>query len=116
MFGTKNKGLVRKAASFSRNSKSGVTRIRRDGYATVNGFSKMNSWWEISAQVRKRSRGLCEDHSSRGLSVKGVDVHHIRSLARGGRTVLSNLIHLCEACHQRRHPGNTHLREHHRNK
>lgn len=103
MFGVKPKGLVRKAASFSRNSKSGVTKIRRDGYATVNGFSKMNSWWEISAQVRKRARGMCEDHASRGLKVKGVEVHHIRLLSDGGRTVLSNLIHLCKGCHDRRH-------------
>lgn len=103
MFGTKNKGLVRKAASFSRNSKSGVTKIRRDGYSTVNGFSKNNSWWEISAQVRKRSRGQCEDHASRGQSVKGVEVHHITPLSKGGRTVMTNLIHLCKNCHDRRH-------------
>ena len=98
-----NRTLARKAASFSRNSKSGVTRIRRDGYSTVNGFSKKNSWWEISALVRKRSKGLCEDHAVRGFKVKGVEVHHIRRLSDGGRTVLSNLIHLCEACHNRRH-------------
>lgn len=107
MFGTKPKGLVRKAASFSRNTKSGVTKIRRDGYSTVNGFSKQNSWWEISAQVRKRAKGMCEDHASRGFSgIKGVEVHHIRPLSNGGRTVLSNLIHLCKNCHDRRH---THL-------
>jgi len=102
MFG-KNTGLVRKAASFKRNAKSGVTRIRRDGYSTVNGFSKNNSWWEISAQVRKRSGGMCEDHASRGLKVPGVEVHHIRPLSKGGRTVLSNLLHLCLGCHNRRH-------------
>jgi 5-methylcytosine-specific restriction endonuclease McrA len=96
------KGLVRKAASFRR-TKSGVTKIRRDGYSTVQGFSKANEWWEISARVRKRSKGLCEDHAVRGFKVKGVEVHHIRPLSAGGRTVLSNLIHLCEACHNRRH-------------
>ena len=95
-------GVVRKAASF-RHTKSGVTKIRRDGYSTVNGFSKKNSWWEISAQVRKRSKGMCEDHLSRGLKVAGVEVHHITPLSKGGRTVLSNLIHVCKACHDRRH-------------
>jgi 5-methylcytosine-specific restriction endonuclease McrA len=94
--------VVRKAASFRRTA-SGVTKIRRDGYSTQNGMSVKNSWWEISAKVRKRSKGLCEDHASRGLKVKGVEVHHIVPLSKGGRTVLSNLIHLCEDCHDRRH-------------
>ena len=102
MFGAKTKGLVRKAASF-RHTKSGVTKIRRDGYSTVNGFSKNNEWWAISAQVRKRSKGMCEAHAARGLKVKGVEVHHIVPLSKGGRTVLSNLIHVCEECHNRRH-------------
>jgi hypothetical protein len=30
--------------------------------------------------------------------------------------VLSNLIHVCETCHQKRHPGNHHLTSHHRSK
>jgi len=92
----------RKAASFRRGA-NGVTKIRRDGYSTVNGFSKANEWWEISAQVRKRSGGWCEDHLRRNLKVKGVEVHHIIPLGRGGRTVLSNLLHLCKDCHDRRH-------------
>lgn len=96
------KAVVRKAASFKR-SASGVTKIRRDGYSTVNGFSKANEWWAISAQVRKRSQGWCEDHLRRGAKVKGVEVHHIVALSKGGRTVLSNLIHLCEDCHNCRH-------------
>ena len=105
MWAPKSKGLVRKAATFSR-GKNGVTKIKRDGYSTVNGFSKNNEWWSISAQVRKRSKGLCEDHASRGVKVPGVEVHHILPLSKGGRTVLSNLIHICMACHDRRH---THL-------
>ena len=99
------KAVVRKAASFKR-SASGVTKIRRDGYSTVNGFSKANEWWAISAQVRKRSGGLCEACLREGRKVKGVEVHHLTPLSKGGRTVLSNLMHLCEACHNKRH---THL-------
>lgn len=99
------RSVVRKAASFRRTA-SGVTKIRRDGYSTVNGFSKANEWWTTSAQVRKRSQGWCEDHLRRGIKVKGKEVHHIRPLSAGGRTVLSNLIHLCEECHNKRH---THL-------
>lgn len=96
------RAVVRKAASFKR-SASGVTKIRRDGYSTVNGFSKANEWWAISALVRKRSKGLCEDHLQRGFKVKGTEVHHIRPLSKGGRTVLSNLIHVCDECHNKRH-------------
>lgn len=97
-----NKSVRRKAASFKRTT-SGVTKIRRDGYSTVNGFSKTNEWWAISAQVRKRSGGWCEDHMRRNLMVKGVEVHHITPLSKGGRTVMTNLLHLCEACHNKRH-------------
>jgi 5-methylcytosine-specific restriction endonuclease McrA len=99
---TPNKGLKRKAASFKRNA-MGVTKIKRDGYSTVNGFSKANEWWAISAQVRKRSKGLCEDTIHRGAPVKGHEVHHIVPLSKGGRTTLANLIHLCTGCHDRRH-------------
>lgn len=106
MFLAKAPKVQRKAASFKRTVHSGVTKIRRDGYSTVNGFSKQNEWWAISAIVRKRSKGLCEDHAKRGAQVKGVEVHHIVPLSKGGRTVLSNLLHLCLDCHNRRH---THL-------
>ena len=94
--------VVRKAATFRR-TKSGVTKIRRDGYSSVNGFSKTSEWWLISAQVRKRSQGWCEAHLRVGKKVKGKEVHHIRALSDGGRTVLSNLIHICEDCHNKRH-------------
>lgn len=94
--------VTRRAASFKRGT-NGVTKIRRDGYSTVNGMSKANEWWSISAQVRKRSRGLCEDSSHGVHKVKGIEVHHIRPLSQGGRTIMSNLIHLCMSCHDRRH-------------
>lgn len=96
------KAVVRKAASFRRTA-SGVTKIRRDGYSTVSGFSKTSEWWIISAQVRKRSKGCCEACLRAGKTVKGKEVHHIRKLSDGGRTVLSNLIHLCGDCHNKRH-------------
>ncbi len=92
----------RKAASFRRD-KNGVTKIRRDGYSTVNGFSVSNQWWAISAEVRKRSKGFCEDTVHGLQKVKGVEVHHVIPLSRGGRTVMSNLLHLCKDCHDRRH-------------
>jgi hypothetical protein len=105
--------VVRKAATFARNA-MGVTKIKRDGYSTVNGFSRDNEWWSVSAAVRRRSGGYCEDRRHGVNKVRGTDVHHIVPLGvRGGRTVLSNLIHLCDACHERRHPGNHKLKAHH---
>ncbi len=101
-WGTVNKGIKRKAASFKRGA-NGVTKIRRDGYSTVHGFSVKNEWWAISAEVRKRSKGLCEDTIHRGAKVRGVEVHHIVPLSKGGRTTMTNLLHLCLDCHNRRH-------------
>lgn len=92
----------RKAATFNRNA-MGVTKIKRDGYATVNGFSKKNAWWEISAKVRARSKGMCEDSRHGRNKVPGKEVHHIIPLSKGGTTTLLNLIHLCGACHDLRH-------------
>jgi 5-methylcytosine-specific restriction endonuclease McrA len=42
-----------------------------------------------------------------GTSVRGTykrAVHHIISLSRGGKTVLSNLITECSKCHDKEHP------------
>lgn len=95
--------MWKRHATFKR-SASGVTKIRRDTYNTVNGFSKKNSWWEISAQVRKRDKGLCVPCARKlGLKVKGIEVHHIVPLSKGGKTTMANLILLCKDCHDRRH-------------
>jgi 5-methylcytosine-specific restriction endonuclease McrA len=102
--------MFRKAASFRR-TKSGVTKIKRDGYSTVNGFSKNNEWWAISAEVRKRDKGLCVPCSRRGLVVRGIEVHHIRPLSKGGRTIKSNLMLVCLKCHNARH-NHLHNRAH----
>jgi 5-methylcytosine-specific restriction endonuclease McrA len=84
----------------------GVATIRRDTYNTRNGmsFKSGDGWWTISAEVRKRSRGKCEarrDGVRCGAPAK--DVHHIIPLSKGGANTLSNLIHLCDDCHSRRH-------------
>lgn len=78
---------------------SGTATIRRDNYS-----SGTTGWWTVSGEVRKRSGGKCE------ALVQGVrcnkparDVHHMRPLTKGGVTTKSNLIHLCDDCHKRRH-------------
>lgn len=94
---------ARRTRSARRNA-HGVAPIRRDSYSTQNGMTVKNSWWELSAQVRKRSGGKCEARL-KGLRCNkvAVDVHHIIKLSDGGRNVVSNLIHLCTTCHERRH-------------
>ncbi len=84
-------------------SASGVSKIRRASYNTVNGFSKKSAWWEIRAAVWKRDQGHCVDHKRRGKIVPGKEVHHIIRLSAGGTTTMANLITLCEECHNRRH-------------
>lgn len=85
----------------------GVATIKRASYNTDNGFSTKAGWWELSAAVRKRSKGKCEA-VLKGVrcGAPAVDVHHIVSLNSGGTNALTNMVHLCTSCHDRRH---THL-------
>lgn len=95
--------MWRKAAT-SRMSKSGVVKIRRDSYSTVNGFSVKNSWWDLVAAVRTRAKGQCEAQvNSKRCTAKGNECHHITKLSSGGTNTIANLIFLCQACHDRRH-------------
>lgn len=95
--------MWQRRASVSK-SASGVSRIRRDTYNTVNGFSKVGSWWTIRAEVWKRDKGKCVDCQRRGFATPAKEVHHIIALSRGGTTTKGNLICLCQQCHDRRHP------------
>ena len=96
--------MWQRKASVGRKSASGVVKIRRDSYNTVNGFSQKNAWWDIVAKVRKRANGMCEAHiSGKRCGAKGNECHHIIPLARGGTTTMPNLIYLCESCNNRRH-------------
>lgn len=103
-------------ASVRTSTKTGVARIKRDTYATHNGMSKKNSWWEIRAQVWKRDNGKCVDHKRRGQIVAATEVHHLIPLSRGGTTTMGNLACLCDTCHERRHPHNNHLKNYHGSK
>ena len=94
--------IVKRFAS-SRMNASGVVKIKRDGYSTVNGMSKNNAWWTINAAVLKRDNYRCVPCAKRGRDVKAAEVHHIRGLGDGGRTVMSNLMSVCKTCHDKRH-------------
>lgn len=93
----------RRARTSKRNS-YGVAPIRRDTYNTVNGFSQKNGWFSLNNEVVKRSGGRCEAYT-KGIRCanKGKEAHHIVPLSAGGSNTKSNMIHLCQSCHDRRH-------------
>lgn len=61
-------------------------------------------WKALRDQVRERSGGWCE----RCLVEPGEEVHHLR-YEKGNKlkrllVPLTDLIHLCRACHEKEHP------------
>lgn len=88
---------------YSKPNKSGVSRIVRDNYGP--------NWFSICKEVRARDKGLCGFCGKPESRKDGVyhDVHHLRRLADGGRTVLSNLILCCDSCHEKR-PRHQHMK------
>lgn len=94
-----------RARPINRTKKSGVTRIVRDSYG------KPSDWWALCAQVRKRDKGCCIFCGAPENPKGGVyhDVHHIKRLADGGTTTMSNLGLACELCHTKR-PGHSHMK------
>ena len=86
---------------FVRKSASGTARIVRDSYSNTNSKTQ---WWTIRKEVFDRDGGKCQSMLGGRLCLKpAVDVHHIRSLSRGGTTTKSNLLSLCKECHEARH-------------
>lgn len=98
---------------FKRN-KSGVTRIVRDTYRKKpllnTKAAKDDTWWAICKRVKERDQYKCVQCRTPERNEKGgyLHVHHIRELSKGGQTVMSNLISLCELCHQKRHKHSIH--------
>ena len=71
----------------------------RNRYNEKSGLTVKNSWFGLHDQVRKRAKGKCEAcHLN-----PGTEPHHIVPLSRGGANAPSNIIYLCQACHDRRH-------------
>jgi len=56
-------------------------------------------WDAISRAVIRRDGGHCSECPA----TKGLNVHHIIPVSRGGRTVSFNLKTLCHRCHSRKH-------------
>lgn len=81
----------------------GVKKIVRHTYNTQNGMSVKGGWWEMVAAAKKRDGGLCVPCVRKGRRTPMKEVHHIKPLSQGGLTVLSNLMCVCEECHNARH-------------
>lgn len=87
----------------------GVVRIVKDSYS--NG---KQSWWTINKQILERDDYRCRAHlrnpdgtTRRCTNSKAggftLEVHHVKPLSKGGKTISANLITLCERCHNARH-------------
>lgn len=99
-----------------RRGKNGVTKIIRDTYRkkpapTINGNKLVDDWWTLKKRVLLRDGGKCRQcgrpqgaPDPKDPSKKmWLHVHHIRPLTKGGTTVMSNLITLCDPCHHTKH-------------
>lgn len=78
----------------------GVVKIRRPSKEVYT-----EKWPSISKAVKRRDGYRCKKCGSS----KNLEVHHIIPISQGGKTVLINLITLCEKCHSRQ-PRHKHLR------
>ena len=77
--------------------------------------------WQLRRMlVFERAHGRCDGcgwpvgalrQTDDGWRLVGAHVHHVKSIARGGRHGLPNLRLLCTICHARQHPGNEWLQE-----
>lgn len=67
-------------------------------------FTYPENWAELRLKVFERDGYQCRKC---GANLRGVfhrHVHHIVALARGGTNKISNLISLCQKCHDKEHP------------
>lgn len=86
---------MRITRSYSRGS-----RVKRASYNTFNGFEVKNDWYVLVKLAYQRCKGTCE---VKGCYGKATEPHHIVPLSKGGTNTLSNIIYLCQKCHDKRH-------------
>jgi hypothetical protein len=56
--------------------------------------------YDIEYKLYLRSKGICEQcHQARATTI-----HHISGVSFEGSNLLSNLLHVCNACHSKIHP------------
>lgn len=87
----------------------GTVRIVRDSYHNTK-----QSWWDMCKRILERDGYRCRavHVGPDGQKVRcphsrttghRLEVHHVKPLSRGGKTIPSNLICLCDDCHSKRH-------------
>ncbi len=88
-----------------------VAKVRR---TRNQAYGSRNDWATMSTQAKCRDGYRCR----RCGSTDYLQVDHIIPVAKGGRTILSNLWTLCDLCHSKRpgHQRAKHLIMHQRNK
>jgi len=59
-------------------------------------------WEERRQEVISRAKEKCQECKTKGESLHA---HHIKPLSRGGSNKISNLMALCEGCHENKHGG-----------
>jgi len=59
-------------------------------------------WEERRQEVISRAKEKCQECKTKDISLHA---HHIKPLSRGGSNKISNLMALCEGCHENKHGG-----------
>ena len=67
---------------------------------------KSKRWKKKRQQILRRDKYLCQDCKRYGKRVDATEVHHIKHVDEYPELAFesSNLISLCAACHNKRHP------------
>lgn len=67
---------------------------------------KSNRWKKKREQILRRDKYMCQDCKRYGKRVDATEVHHIKHVDEYPELAFDsrNLISLCAACHNKRHP------------
>ena len=70
-------------------------------------FYKSGRWKKKRKHILKRDGFLCQECKKNGRRVAAKTVHHVKELELYPKLAFDddNLVSLCEACHNKKHPG-----------
>lgn len=73
---------------------------------TEQEFCKTRRWQSMRKAVLRRDKYLCVDCKRYGRLTQATTVHHVKHYDEHPELALepSNLVSLCAACHNKRHP------------
>ena len=72
----------------------------------MSDIHKSMRWKKKREQILRRDKYLCQDCKRYGRRVDATEVHHIKHVDEYPELAFesSNLVSLCAACHNKRHP------------